>query len=191
MENGAEIIERVVSAVTSGSDDLARSILVKEYPLVPPCEKESRAYSQLQALEVFIRDGFIDRYNGHRLVYPSVLYALADRFPGEFPLGGGKRKSHSAHWDLFPTIDHLVPVAKGGKDASSNWVTTSMTTNMAKSDTPLEVLGWEVCEPGKFEEWDGLCSWYAEYINQNPEAASIRLNKGWHGAFVKYFLAGT
>lgn len=188
MENGADVLAKIAMAITSGDDHKARSILIEEYPLVPPSETERRAYSQRQALEVFIRDGFIDRYTGRKLVYPSVLYALADRFPDELPLGGGRKKSHSAHWDLFPTIDHLVPVAKGGQDAPSNWVTTSMTTNMAKSDTPLEILGWKVCEPGKLDEWDGLCSWYAEYIQQNPDAGTIRLNKGWHDAFVKRFL---
>lgn len=188
MQSGADVLAKIAMAVTSGEDNKARSILVKEYPLIPPHETERRACSQRQALDVFVRDGFIDRYTGHKLVYPSVLYALADRFPDEFPLGGGRKKSHPAHWDLFPTIDHLVPVAKGGEDTPSNWITTSMTTNMAKSDTPLEVLGWKVHTPGALDEWDGLCSWYAGYIQQNPDAGSIRLNKGWHDAFVKRFL---
>ncbi|MEE4250429.1 MAG: hypothetical protein V2I38_07555 [Alcanivoracaceae bacterium] len=186
MKDQAEILQRITSALSSGRRDSASCIAAAEYPFTPS-GNAGRSYTQLQALEIFIRDGFIDRYTGKRLVYPSVLYALANELPDRFPIGGGRSKSHSAHWDLFPTIDHLEPVSRGGKDDASNWVTTSMTMNMAKTSSTLEELSWRLHPEGSFDQWDGLCSWYRNYIVDHPYLATAPFNKGWHTAFVRGF----
>ena len=65
-------------------------------------------------------------------------------------------ETHMIYWELFPTVDHVVPIARGGGDDESNWVTTSMLHNSAKSNWKLEELGWQLLPAGDIEQWDGL-----------------------------------
>jgi len=96
--------------------------------------------------------------SGDRLAFPPVLRLLSHLMPEDFPFHphGKMDKCHIAHWALYPSIDHVVPVARGGGDEESNWVTTSMLRNMAKGQATLEELGWELGPPGCLEDWDGL-----------------------------------
>ena len=48
--------------------------------------------SKALALRVYQRDGFVDRYSGHRLVFPAALRALSELLPNEFP--------HHANWRM-------------------------------------------------------------------------------------------
>ena len=110
----------------------------------------TRRYSPYQSCQVFIRDGFIDRYAGTRLVFPGALRILSIEMPKEFPFHPNWKmsESHIVYWELFPTIDHVVPVSKGGADEEQNWVSTSMLRNNAKSNWTLEELGWELKPQG-------------------------------------------
>jgi hypothetical protein len=36
-------------------------------------------------MEVFLRDGFLDRYTGSRLIFPATLRMLSQLLPEEFP----------------------------------------------------------------------------------------------------------
>ncbi|MFF0818704.1 HNH endonuclease [Rhodococcus sp. NPDC003318] len=56
-------------------------------------------------------------------------------------------QTHFAYWELFPTIDHIVPVTRGGADDESNWVTTSMLRNSAKAHWTLDELGGDFSQP--------------------------------------------
>jgi hypothetical protein len=38
------------------------------------------------------------------------------------------------YWELFPTLDHVVQVARGGQDEDKDWIKTSMVLNSAKSN---------------------------------------------------------
>lgn len=91
---------------------------------------------------VFTRDGFVDRYSGDLLVFPGTLRLLAKLLPHEFPFHSNWKADacHPAFWQLFPTIDHVVPVSRGGADADSNWMSTSMLRNSAKANLTLEEL---------------------------------------------------
>jgi hypothetical protein len=67
-------------------------------------------------------------------------------------------------WDLFPTVDHKVPVSRGGNpDDLDNWITTSMLRNSAKANFTLEELGWALHPPGSLDEWDGLTGWFLQW----------------------------
>ena len=93
---------------------------------------------------VFARDGFVDRYSGDKLVFPGTLLRLLSALmPDEFPAHPNWKMSasHVMYWELCPTIDHLVPVARGGADNESNYVTISMLRNSAKAHWTLEELG--------------------------------------------------
>ncbi len=165
MNDKAEILRRVLVAFADGEPELARDIASIEYPFSSQ-QIPGRKCSDDQAVAVFIRDGFIDRYSGTRLIYPGALRLLSRLLPNEFPFHANWKMSecHTMYWELYPTIDHVVPVARGGKDDESNWVTTSMLRNSAKSNWPLAELGWEILPPGDLGEWDGLMNSFVASI---------------------------
>lgn len=154
------------------SDDLVRAgeILRAGYPFVATT-KAGRRYTERQSLRVFYRDGFVDRYSGAQLVHPGALRLLSLVLPNEFPAhpNWDMSKSHFGFWELFPTIDHLVPVARSGADDDTNWVTTSMLRNSAKAHWTLEELGWSLLPAGGSMTWDGLATWYVDYLTRHPQ----------------------
>ena len=78
------IIHRVAQLVQSGDIEPARETLRAEYPFVPMIP-DSRRYTEAQSLRIFLRDGFVDRYTGNRLLFPGILRLLFRLFPTEFP----------------------------------------------------------------------------------------------------------
>lgn len=166
----ADVLAQVCAALSSDNQALAGEILRTKYPFVGT-SKASRRYTERQSLRVFYRDGFIDRYSGIQLVHPGALRLLSVVLPDEFPAhrNGDTSKSHFAGWELFPSIDHLVPVARGGADDETNWVTTSMLRNSAKSLWTLQELGWALVPAGDMTAWDGLTRWYVDYLTLHPE----------------------
>lgn len=117
----AGILSRVFHALGGGDLAAARNILRTEYPF-NPVTPESRQYTEVQSLHVFRRDGFIDRYSGQRLVFPGVLRLLSRLLPKEFPYHPNWKmaETHPGFWELFPTIDHVLPIARGGPDTEGN-----------------------------------------------------------------------
>ena len=47
------------------------------------------------------------------------------------------------YWELIATIDHYLPVTRGGVDAPPNWMTTSQARNSAKLNWTVDELGWK------------------------------------------------
>ncbi|MCA9019723.1 MAG: HNH endonuclease [Planctomycetaceae bacterium] len=101
--------------------------------------------------------------------------------PDEFPFHPNWKMSecHIAYWQLSPTIDHIIPVARGGTDEESNWASTSQLRNSAKANWLLEELGWELHPPGDLQEWDGLLHWYVDYANDHAEIKTDPWFRGW------------
>ena len=89
---------------------------------------------------------------------------------------------HIVYWELFPTVDHVMPLARGGEDNETNAVSTSMLRNSAKSSWLLEELGWELQPAGKLEEWDGLFYWFLEYIGNHKDYLQDRYIQRWYRA---------
>ena len=77
--------------------------------------------------------------------------------------------THPAFWELFPTIDHEVPVSRGGLDEQSNWVTNSQLMNAAKANWSLDQLGWKLLNPAPSDAWDGLTRWCLEFVHSREE----------------------
>lgn len=42
---------------------------------------QKRSYSDSQKFKIFMRDGFIDRYNGEKLLNPGILKVFSTYFP--------------------------------------------------------------------------------------------------------------
>lgn len=143
--------------------------------------REKRKYNNLETTCLFIRDGFIDRYDGNRLVFIGTLRLLSEIFPNEFPYQPNWRTDacHRWYWDLAPTLDHVVAITHGGA-GKDNWITTSMVNNLKKSNIPLEILGWKILPPGNFNEWDGLIHWFINYVEKRPEVLKKKNIMKWY-----------
>jgi HNH endonuclease len=176
-------IGAVCSAIGKGDYDQATSLLKRDYPFAPD-PVSLRQYGAIESTRVFVRDGFIDRYTGERLIFPPVLRVLASELPTEFPYHPNWKTdvTHPAFWEIGATVDHLVPVSRGGADDESNWVTTSMARNSAKMNWTLAQLGWTLQPPGDFAEWDGLIGWFLAHTKKRPELVSGASMRQWHRA---------
>ena len=72
----ADVIQQACWAAEAGQDATAHELLRAHYPF-QPIPKVKRTYSLRQSIAIFERDGFIDRYQGTRLVYPGALYLFS------------------------------------------------------------------------------------------------------------------
>jgi hypothetical protein len=91
----------------------------------------------------------------------------------------------AVYWELFPTVDHIVPIARGGADDETNWATTSMLRNSAKSNWTLQELGWQLVPAGDLREWDGLLAWFVEFLKRNQSNLADKYISRWHRAALK------
>lgn len=171
MSDQASVIARVCELLNSGNVVDAERLVNDEYEFTPE-EPIVRRYSPAQIVAVFLRDGFIDRYSGHRLVFTPVLRLITEQLSaGVFPfhVNWKRSRTHPAYWDLAPTIDHVVPVTRSGSNDGVNLVTTSQTRNSLKGSARLDEIGWRLHEPGRLVDWDGLTGWYAGFLETHPE----------------------
>jgi len=165
-----QVIRDTCLSISQGELNSARLKIASDLPFVP-LENAGRKYSDVQKTRLYLRDGFIDRYSGEKLVFPPVLRLMSKLMPAEFPYHPNWKMTecHIAYWQLSPTIDHIVPVARGGADDETNWACTSQLRNSAKANWLLEELDWQLQPPGDLQEWDGLIHWYVDYANDHPE----------------------
>ena len=172
--------QEVVEGLVTGNDGKAARVVAETFPFTPMV-RQSRNFSDRQKLALFFRDGFIDRYSGDRLVNPGLLRALSTLMPQHFPYHRNWKTDacHPAYWALYPTYDHVIPIAQGGEDTLENTVTTSQLTNSAKGHWRVEELGWTVHEPGEFREWDGLSSAFLSLVDAREELATARAVTQW------------
>lgn len=159
----------------------AKDIIKTDYPFNRLASTE-RKYTDKQKMAQFIRDGFIDRYSGQKLLNPGILKVLSYYMPDEFPYHAHWKmeECHNAYWEFVPTLDHIYPVALGGADDETNWATTSMLHNSIKNNWTLEQLQWKLYEAGSFEEWDGLTGLFIELVEKDLELLSDSYIKKWY-----------
>jgi len=173
----------VCAFLDQGETANAACLIDSNYPFIP-VKKSSRAYTPREMTKVFLRDGFIDRFRGTRLVYPPVLRVISHYLPKSFPYHQNWKmdEGHIAYWEIYPTIDHIIPVSRRGEDIESNWVCCSMITNSIKSNWLLEELEWTLKEPGDLKAWDGLISWFIQHTSSKPELLKNPYIKSWYYA---------
>jgi len=183
MTDKTNIIKSVCEALSLGDLSSASEIAYLQYPFIPK-STFVRNFNEQQTLRVFVRDGFTDRYSGNKLLFPPVLRILSSVLPAEFPFHRNWKMSetHPSYWELFPTLDHIVPVARGGEDNADNIVTTSMLRNSAKSNWILEELGWALHLPGDINKWDGMLAWFIEFIDKRPHMTQVKYLTRWYRA---------
>ena len=178
-----EGVTRLCNAISGRSRDDAAALARAELPF-EPFDRTKRSRSDAEKVSVFLRDGFIDRYSGKRLVFPGTLLLLSDLLPEEIPYHPNWKYSecHELFWYLYPTIDHVEPVARGGSDTTDNLVCTSMLRNNAKGHWRLEELGWHRYPPGSLLEWDGLLGWFMDYTSDKSSVHELPVRKKWRRA---------
>ena len=186
MEDRANAIKIICETLSSGNTSGASAIARRQYPFIAP-PAVTRKFTEAQALRVFVRDGFIDRYSGNRLLFPPVLRLLSVMLPDAFPFHRNWKmnKTHPAYWELFPTLDHVVPVARGGPDHEDNLVSTSMLRNSAKANWTLEELGWSIHPPGDMTQWDGMLAWCMEFAKKDNEIIKDKYIRRWYRAAIQ------
>jgi len=186
MKSKAAVISNVCNVLENKNIEEATLILNENYKF-ESLNNAGRQYSELQKTKIFIRDGFIDRYSGEQLIFPPVLRILSKLMPDEFPFHKNWKMSecHNAYWQLYPTIDHVLPVSRGGEDNESNWVCTSQLRNSAKSNWLLDELGWYLYDAGDVNKWDGMLAWFMKYVNDNPTVIDDSYINKWYRAVVK------
>lgn len=184
--NKSNVIKLACVALGEDNKEKSLEILRNEYPF-NYIKREKREYSCQKKLNIFLRDGFVDRYTGDKLIFPGALKILSDIFPNDFPYHphGKLEVCHTAYWELLPTIDHIIPISKGGTNNDDNLVTTSMIKNGAKSLHLLSELGWILYPEGNLKEWDGLVNWFLEYINKNRKLLDDNYIKEWYRVAIK------
>ena len=86
-------------------------------------KRENRKYTEIQQMEQFFKDGFVDRYFGTRLINSGLLRLMSEKLPKEFPYHPHWKteECHIAYWYYQPTMDHIIPVFLGGENQLSNW----------------------------------------------------------------------
>jgi 5-methylcytosine-specific restriction endonuclease McrA len=143
-------------------------------------------FSAFTSTSIFMRDGFVDCYAGTQLVFPGVLRLLSLLLPADFPWDPhwNPSVSHIISWDLCPTVDHVVPLSRGGTDTEDNWVTTSMVLNNVKGKRTLDELGWSPPRSLNSDatDWDGLMGWFLDFISRSPQHLAHNYIKTWHSA---------
>ena len=186
MQYDAQILAEICGALEASDIVRAKQIAEQRIPF-SPLETEARKYTDVEALTVYVRDGFIDRYSGDKLVFPGTLRLLSDFLPDQIPYHPNWKTTecHMLFWYLSPTLDHLVPIARGGPDNESNWVCASMFRNQIKDQWTIEELGWRLHEAGDSANWDGLLGWYMRTIDQNRQHLDVPFHRRWHRAAVR------
>ena len=177
----AAIIEEACNALSNGSLELCKSIITSQYPF-QNLKKKRTPISKSTALRIFVRDGFIDRYSGAALIFPGTLRIISELMPDVFPYHPHGRLDlcHPAWWYLFPSIDHVIPVAFGGTDDDENLITTSNLLNMTKRNAPLDDLDWTLYPSGNIAEWDGLLAWFMAYIQHDSSLLACSYIADWY-----------
>ena len=182
-----DAIESVCKKLKQKKPEDAKKIIIKNLKF-KPLDNAGRGYTEVEKTKVFLRDGFIDRYSGKKLVYQPVLRILSKEYPEIFPFHKNWKMSecHIAYWELVPTIDHKKPVSRGGEDEYKNWITTSQLGNSAKSNWTLEELGWKLKDSGNLKNWDGMLVWFMEYVKEN-KMQKVSYIKNWYNAALEYY----
>ncbi len=125
----------------------------------------SRAENDWERAEPYhLRDGYRCRYAhcNRRTVDTRVVRELAKLIPDELPYhpNWATAFTHPLVWTDTASLDHVVPMTRGGRDTDVNLVCSCACCNYSKSNMTIKELGWElmpVPEDGA-AHWDGLVS---------------------------------
>lgn len=181
MSEKIDTIVDVCDALSSGNAELAASTLHERYPFEPIAKTPSKI-TKLKSIKIFERDSYLDRYTGQRLIFPGTMLLISKYLPDEFPNHPNWKTEHThfAYYELWPVIDHVLPLTRRGDNADDNLVTTSAMRNAAKANYTLNELGWRLLEVPTVKNWDGLTTWFQTQISAKPQFLDDPYVRRWH-----------
>jgi hypothetical protein len=115
---------------------------VEELPSETP-EQRGLKVSTIMKREVVDRDGFLCRYCHLPVVPARVRQELSKLYPETVPWGLTNPSQHSAFQTLWLQFDHVVPLARGGANATENVVVSCAACNFMKWNYTLAEIGLE------------------------------------------------
>lgn len=205
MEKHEAIMEAFI-ALYDGQLEECRELLRRSYPFDPrtkprqvPAREDQvsggvRPQSAWDAdpglkMQVFKRDGFVNRFTGEPLVLTAALRLLSHEAPEEFPHQTNWKlgQTHIAYYDLGTCANKLLPPTRGGVEDESNLVTTTMPYVMARGNATVEEAGLEIVPVGDAEEWDGLSRMFVDVVRQRPELKKLSFVRSWYPAVARSF----
>ena len=115
-----DTLEKIALQLLNQNSMKAVEILNNEYPFTF-LDRSKRTYTETQKIKQYIKDGFIDRYSGERLVNPGLLKVISFYLPNDFPYHPHWKmdKCHNAYWELIPTLPGLLSLSFPGKDGEA------------------------------------------------------------------------
>jgi len=175
MGNLVESIARICIELSSG--DLETAARIADQELSTPSDfKHHLRHTPKEQTRLFLRDGFIDRFSGDRLVFPPVLFLVSLHLKTQFPYHPDLQppECHPMYWDLEPTIVQVAADPQGHlpEPTDPNWITTSFRRAAIKGNQDARTLGWALFPPGIPAKWDGLLPWFMEFAEETNEFKS-------------------
>ena len=176
-------LARIAAALSLGNQEDAKRIARQHFDWKALSENR-QTITKNRAVRIFCRDRFIDRYSGSKLIFPGALLTINKLMPDEFPMHPTWKAGHSheVFWELWPVVDHVYPVSRGGSNSDDNFVTTSVINNTAKGNALFEDLGWTLRAISVDEPWDGMVGWFGEMVGRQPGLLGDRTINGWWSA---------
>lgn len=165
----AEVLLNAGNLAIEGRAKEGEQLVQRHWPHVPRVRR-NRSASTLQKIRIFKRDHFCCRYSGDYLFLPAYLVTLSTLWPSIFPAhrNGKAELAHDAYWTHIASLEHVDPIATGGRDSDENWITTSMARNQVRSRYPLETLEWTILPISQCPEWDGGLRNFMKLIDLYP-----------------------
>jgi hypothetical protein len=188
-------IAAILRALDGNPSDAASRAAALEPKFRKTTRTKRSGISRLEMMDVFLRDGFVDQYSGERLLFPGTLLLLGALLPEVFPKappGQGWRVSecHWIYWRLWPTVEHIVPVARADDgfdvNATANLLTASQMMNSARDvwapdEVPAPMRFKRIpAEDAIAKRWDGMTQWFVEYTTMHPGHLKDLQIHGWH-----------
>ncbi len=154
----------VVQLVLERQSDEAAERLAAIARLGSSADRPAPPPLALQAA-VYARDRYTCRYCGTRTILIPVMYAISALYGSIFKAHRYWRRDETdiAYWTFATSIEHIVPVKRGGTNDPENLLTACWRCNEEKGTHTLLQLGWQV-QPISERAWDGLGSKLAGLI---------------------------
>lgn len=135
-------------------------------------EKTKRPSHDSFKKKVFKRDNYTCCYCNRKTIDLDVLKIISNVIPDAFPLHSSwiLEETHILYWIYSTSLEHVVPLAQGGKNDLSNMRVACYLCNDVKKDTMVEDLGWKLNSHvvSDRNSWQGL----REYVPQLMELAN-------------------
>ena len=124
-------------------------------------------FSEREQLVIWKRDAWHCRYCLHPVFFAPTLQLL-----DQLNSGHGYYHPNGKHSSMLPlfaqkwsSVDHIVPVALGGRNDPENLATSCMDCNILKNDNPDEYKPNLIPVEARSHDWDGFALLYLKLSN--------------------------